>query len=209
MKFGGKRIPLLAQIWTPMRPTIIKNKYLSEMEIDEIKLKVQSKCENRLPNVETNNNSSHSDQHPIIQPNGDIESQNTPPLQTYVNPEQASNNVQNGISPKELNIDPQPQHEPDEVNELKQRVLVEWIKVQNIEISEHNSLPKIRNTNKNKSTFSKTNLVVKNIIHEREPDLTSLNHLIYESAVISTELCDVQIKATKTNVLGKNAFRNK
>ena len=51
--------------------TILKNKYLSEMEIDEIKLKVQSKCKNRLPNVEANNNNSRSD--PIIQPNGNIE----------------------------------------------------------------------------------------------------------------------------------------
>ena len=37
----------------------VKNKYPFEMEIDEIKSKVQSKCENRLPNVDANNNSSH------------------------------------------------------------------------------------------------------------------------------------------------------
>ena len=41
-----------------MRRTIIKSKYLSEMEIDEIKFKVQSKLVNQLPNVEANNNSS-------------------------------------------------------------------------------------------------------------------------------------------------------
>ena len=40
-------------------------------------------------------------------------------------------------------------------------------------------------------------------IHEQEPDLTSLNHLIYASAVISTELCNVKIKAPKTNVSKK------
>ena len=73
---------------------------------------------------------------------------------------------------------------------MKKRVLVEWIKVQNIEISEHNSLLKIRNTNKNQFTISKINIVVKNIIHEQDPDLTSLNHLIYASAVMSTELCN-------------------
>ena len=50
-----------------MPRTIIKSKYLSEMEIDEIKLKVQSKLVNQLPNVEANNNSSHSDQHHITQ----------------------------------------------------------------------------------------------------------------------------------------------
>ena len=55
--------------------------------------------------------------------------------------------------------------------------MVEWIKVQNIEVSKRNSLPKIRNINKNQSTISKINLAVKNIIHEREPDLTSLSHL--------------------------------
>ena len=38
------------------------------MENNEIKLKVKSKCENQLPNVETNNNSSHSDQYRITQP---------------------------------------------------------------------------------------------------------------------------------------------
>ena len=119
------------------------------MVIDEIKLKVQSKCENRLPNVEANNNNSHFDQHHIIQPNGDIESQNTPLLQTHVNPAQISNDVQNGLSPEVLNIDPQSQSELDEINELKEIVLVEWIKVQNIEIRERNSLPKIRNTNRN------------------------------------------------------------
>ena len=53
-----------------MRRTIIKNKYLSEMKIDEIKLKVQSKCENRLPNADANNDSSHSDQDHIIQRKG-------------------------------------------------------------------------------------------------------------------------------------------
>ena len=88
-----------------MRRTIIKNKYLSEMEIDEIKLKVQSKCENQSPNVGANNNSSHSDQRHISEPNGDVESQNTPSLQTHVDPEQISNNVQNGLSPEVLNID--------------------------------------------------------------------------------------------------------
>ena len=173
-----------------MRRTIRKNKYLSEMEIYELKLKVQSKCENQLPNVEANSNSSYFDQHPTIPPNGDIEPQNTPPLQTHVNPEKISNNVQNGLSPEDLNIDPQYQTELDEINEMKKRVLVEWIKVQNIEISEHNSLPKIRNTNKNQFTISKINIVVKNIIHEQDPDLTSLNHLIYASAVMSTELCN-------------------
>ena len=190
-----------------MRRTIIKNKYLSKMEIDEIKLKVQSKCENRLRNVEANNNNSHSDQHSIIQPNGDIESQNTPPLQTHVNPEQVSNNDKNGLSPEVLNIDPQSQPELDKISELKEKVLVEWIKVQDIEISERNSLPKIRKTNKNQSTISKVNIVVKNIIYEQKPDLTSLNHLIYASAVISTELCNVKIKAPKKNVPKKRAWQ--
>ena len=39
-----------------MQRTIIKKKYLSEMEIDEMKLKVLLKCENRLPYVEANSN---------------------------------------------------------------------------------------------------------------------------------------------------------
>ena len=105
--------------------TIIKNQYLSKVLIDEIKLKVQTKCENRLPNVEANNKNSHSDQHHIIQPNGDIELQNTPPLQTHVNPEQISNNIQGGLSPEVLNINPQSQPELDEINELKKKVLAE------------------------------------------------------------------------------------
>ena len=33
------------------------------------------------------------------------------------------------------------------------------------------------------STASKINLLVKNTIHEREPDLTSVNQLMYASAV--------------------------
>ena len=48
------------------------------------------------------NNSFHSDQNHIIQPNGNMESPNTSPLQTHVNPEQTSNNVQNGLSPEVL-----------------------------------------------------------------------------------------------------------
>ena len=63
-----------------MRRSVIKNKYLSDKDIDEIKLKIQSKCENQLPNVEANNNSSHSDQHHITQPHGDVESQDTSSL---------------------------------------------------------------------------------------------------------------------------------
>ena len=57
------------------------------MEI-EMKLKVQSKCKNQSKNVEANNNNAHSDQHPIIQPDGYIKSQNATPLQTHVNLEQ-------------------------------------------------------------------------------------------------------------------------
>ena len=85
-----------------------------------------------------------------------------------------------------LNTDPQSQLELDKIKELKEKVLIEWIKVQNVEISERNSLPKIRNTSKNQSTISKINIVAKNIIDEQEPHLPSLNHLIYASAVIST-----------------------
>ena len=180
------------------------------MDIDEVKLKVESKCENRLPNVEANNNF-HSDQHHTIQPNGDTESQNTPPLQTHVNLEQISND-QNALSPEVLNIDPQFQPELDEINELKEKVLVECIKVQNIEITESNFLPKIRKTNKNQSTISKINIVLKNIIYELKPDLTSLN-LIHAFVLISTELCNVKVKAPKRNVpknvLGRNSFKNK
>ena len=55
---------------------------------------------NRLPNVDANNNSSYLDQHHIIQPNGNTESQNTPPFQTHVNPEQIDNNVQNNNNVK-------------------------------------------------------------------------------------------------------------
>ena len=104
-----------------MRRTIIKNKYLSEMEIAEIKLKVQSKCGNQLPTVEANN----SDQHHVTQPNGDVESKNIPSLQTHVNSEQISNTVQNGLGPAVLNIDPQSQLELDKINKLKERVLIE------------------------------------------------------------------------------------
>ena len=166
--------------------------------------------ENRLPNVEASDNSSHSDQHCIIQPKGNIESQNIPPLQTHVNPEQIRNNFQNGPSPEVLNNDLQTQPDTDEINKLKERILVEWIKVQNIEVSKRYSLPKIRNVNKNQS-ISKLSIVVKNIIDEKELDLTFLNQLIHASNVISTKLCNAEIKSPKRNVpknvRGKNAFR--
>ena len=83
------------------------------------------------------------------------------------------------------------------------------IKVQNVEKSERNPLPKFRNTNKSQSTISKFNIVVKNIIDEQEPDLTSLNHLIYASAVISTELSNEKIKAPKRNVPKKLAWQKR
>ena len=117
-----------------MRRTIMKNKYLSQLEINEIKLKVQSKCESQLSKVEANNNSYHSDQRHITQLNGDVESKNTPSLQAHVNHEKISNNVQNGLSPEVLKIDPQSQPELDKINELKERVFTEWIKVKNVEI---------------------------------------------------------------------------
>ena len=118
------------------------------------------------------------------------------------------------MTPEVLNIDPQSQSELDEINELRETVLIEWIKVQNVEKSECNPLPKIRNTNKNQSTIDKINIVVKNIIDEQEPGLTSLNHLIYASAVISTELCNGKTIAPKIflflkNVLDRNTFKNR
>ena len=74
---------------------------------------------------------------------------------------------------------------------------------------ERNSLLKIRNANNNQSTISKTILIVKNIIDEGKPDLTSLNHLIYASTIISTELCGVKIKATEINVPKKRAWKDR
>ena len=49
-------------------------------------------------------------------------------------------------------------------------------------------------------------MVVKNIIYEQKPDLTLLNHLIYASAVIIIELCNVKIKALKRNVPKKRPW---
>ena len=83
------------------------------------------------------------------------------------------------------------------------------MKVQNIEISERSSLPKIRNTNKNQSTISKINIVVKNVIHGQEPDLTSLNHIIYASTVISTELCNVKMKGLERNIPKKRTWHER
>ena len=37
-------------------------------------------------------------------------------------------------------------------------------------------------------------------MYEWKPDLTSLNHLIYASAVISTDLCGLKIKTPERNV---------
>ena len=67
------------------------------------------------------------------------------------------------MSPDLLKNDLQSQPDTEEVNKLNERILVEWIKVHNIELSERNSLPKIRNANKNQS-ISKISIVVKNII---------------------------------------------
>ena len=75
--------------------------------------------------------------------------------------------------------------------------MIEWIKVQNVKTNERNPFPKIRNTNKSQSTISKINIFVKNIIDVQEPDLTSLNHHIYASAVISIQN---KCKAPKRNV---------
>ena len=69
--------------------------------------------------------SSHSDQHHTSESNGDVESESTPSLETHVNPEQISNNFQNGLGPEVLNIDPQSQLEHDKINELKEKVLTE------------------------------------------------------------------------------------
>ena len=62
-------------------------------------------------------------------------------------------------------------------------------------------------TNKNQSPISKISLVVKNIMYEWKPDLTSLNHLIYASAVISTDLCGLKIKTPERNVPKKGAWQ--
>ena len=50
---------------------------------------------------------------------------------------------------------------------------------------------------------------MKSIIHEWEPDLTSLNHLFYTSAVISIELCGVKIKTTERNVPKKRTWEER
>ena len=52
-------------------------------------------------------------------------------------------------------------------------------------------------------------MLSKKIIHKLEPDFTSLNHLIYASAVISTELCRVKVKASKRNVPRKRAWQER
>ena len=49
-------------------------------------------------------------------------------------------------------------------------------KSSNMEFSERNYLPKIGNTSKNQPTISKINIVLKSIIYEQKPDLTSLKY---------------------------------
>ena len=48
----------------------------------------------------------------------------------------------------------------------------------------------------------------RNVIFKKA-DLTYLNHIIYTSAVISTESCNVKIKAPKRNVPKKGAYRER
>ena len=81
--------------------------------------------------------------------------------------------------------------------------MVKWIKVKIIEINECNSVTKLKYINKNKSTISKINNVVKNITHGQEPDLAFLNQTIYASTVISTKLSFVKNKGLKRNVSKK------
>ena len=50
---------------------------------------------------------------------------------------------------------------------------------------------------------------MKNIIYEQKLDLTSLNHLIYASARISTELWNVKIKTPKRNIPKKRALQER
>ena len=64
------------------------------------------------------------------------------PPQIHVNPEQTSNNVQNDLSLEVSNTDQQSQPERLKINELKERILIEWIKAQNVEISQRSLFQK-------------------------------------------------------------------
>ena len=78
----------------------------------------------------------------MTQLNGDVESQNITSPQIHVNPEQTSNNVQNDLSLEVSNTDQQSQPERLKINELKERILIEWIKAQNVEISQRSLFQK-------------------------------------------------------------------
>lgn len=64
-------------------------------------------------------------------------------------------------------------------------------------MDEHDSLPKIRNSNQNLKVIGKINDALKNIISANAVDITEYNHLYYVSAKISTSPCGQKLKKQK------------
>lgn len=146
-----------------VRRDIVKNKRLSETEIENIRTRIRETL------TDTENNQEIEQPHPTVAVDLENEVDNS-------RTEEADNG--SNVGQNETYV------------ELKENVMRKWEELKHQEMNERDYLCKISNDKKTKTLIKQANKVLKDIKmgHQDVLDLTSINQLCYAAASVVTEM---------------------
>ena len=152
-----------------LRRDILKNKRLSDAELETIKSQIREKNEPTLspPNLDAIQEGNNETEGEARVHESDAQKESTDDV-----------NVRVDISQECLQVD-----------EMKQKILDKWYEIKETDLKDRNSLPKIHLNKKGKELIRISNKAILMIKESREKslDINEVNELIYATAYVTTE----------------------
>ena len=152
-----------------VRRDILKNKRLSDAELETIKYQIREKNEPTLspPNLDAIQEGNNETEGEAREHESDSQKESTDDV-----------NVRVDISRECLQVD-----------EIKQKILDKWYEIKEADLKDRNSLPKIQLNRKAKELIRISNKVIIMIKESREKslDINEVNELIYATAYVTTK----------------------
>ena len=159
-----------------VRRYIIREKKLTDEELDHIKTRVRNKMRSSLC------------EETILERNGDHEERELPAAATIKNDESPDNPVMKDI------IIEKREGVGNEILSKKIDIREEYSKVQNTELRDRQVLLKIRNSRKYRAMLDVANKAPQIICNELNPDLTCFNELLYSAGKVLQEKCGMKLQ---------------
>ena len=178
-----------------VRRDIFKNKRLSDAEIDQIRheVNVDTAVESMRNMTEENTNNENCE--PVV----DAQNFNDNEIQELINDIRNSENVNLEADVTELFAE-QYNHE---IKHAHKEIVNQFSRTSHLELSDREPLPKLACGSKLNESIKVYNVALKEILSERECDLTSLNALVYSTAKATTAKVGVKVNMKKNYQVNK------